>query len=549
MKYVTRKKKFFNGLVANKVVSCVEKEAVSNDYSDNFQGYICKKKKICVIGGGSSGLTAIKACKEEDLDVVCYEKYDTFGGLWRYHSDDLDGRPSVMKSTVINTSKEMSSYSDFPPPKEFSNFMHNTSMVEYFKMYAEKFDLLKHIVYKHEVKKVEKSDDYETTGRWKITILDLDKNIEFDDIFDGVMVCVGHHIYPLIPKFRGLNQFEGKKVHTHSLKTAEGFEDKSVLVIGIGNSAVDAAVEISKVSKKGQFVYLSTRKGSWIFSRLGPNGIPYDIFFQKRFFKVLREYDPLHLTDTALEFLLNFKFHHARFGLKPKHRVLSAHITINDALPNCILSGLVTLKQDVQEFTKNGVIFEGEEDVAEIDAVVLATGYEIKFPFLPDDILKISENELNLYKLVFPSQLEHPSLAFIGLTQPLGAIFPISEAQSRWFAQLMKGNSQLPPQSEMDQEIQMRLKLKNDQFVPSLRHMVEVMYIPYMDEIYSEIGAKPNFWKMAFTDPKLYFTCMFGPCTSYLYRLQGPHAWEGARETILTASERIEEAFKTYKRD
>ncbi|GIY00783.1 flavin-containing monooxygenase 5 [Caerostris darwini] len=469
------------------------------------------KKKICVIGGGSSGLTAIKACKEEDLDVVCYEKYDTFGGLWRFHSDDLDGRPSVMKSTVINTSKEMSAYSDFPPPKEFSNFMHNTFMVEYFKMYAEKFDLLKHIVYKHEVKKVEKSEDYETTGRWKLTIMDLDKNREFDDIFDGVMACVGHHIYPLIPKFKGLNQFEGKKVHTHSLKTAEGFEDKSVLVIGIGNSAVDAAVEISKVSKK---VYLSTRKG-----------------------------------NTALEFLLNFKFHHARFGLKPKHRVLSAHITINDALPNCILSGLVTLKQDVEEFTKNGVIFEGEDDVAEIDAVVLATGYEIKFPFLPDDILKISENELNLYKLVFPSQLEHTSLAFIGLAQPLGALFPISEAQSRWFAQLMKGNVQLPPQSEMDQEIQMRLKQKNDQFVPSLRHMVEVMYIPYMDEIYSEIGAKPNFWKMAFTDPKLYFTCMFGPCTSYLYRLQGPHAWEGARETILTASERIEEAFKTYKRD
>ncbi|XP_055930490.1 flavin-containing monooxygenase 5-like [Argiope bruennichi] len=504
-----------------------------------------KKKRICVIGGGSSGLAAIKCCLEENLDVVCYEKGESFGGLWRYHSDDVDGKPSVMKSTVINTSKEMSAFSDFPPPEEFANFMHNSSMVEYFRLYAEKFNLLKYIKYKHEIVQLEKAEDYETTGRWKATIKNLDDDVEFCEIFDGVMVCVGHHVYPYIPKYEGLDDFSGQVIHTHSLKSAAGFEDKTVLVIGIGNSAVDAAVEISKVSKK---LYLSTRRGSWIFPRLGPNGLPCDMFLQRRIFEVIRYYDPIHISETVLQLFLNFKFSHDRFGLRPKHRVLSAHITINDALPNHILSGIVTVKQNVQKFTKNGVIFENEEELTEIDTIVLATGYEIKFPFLPDGILQISETNVNLYKLVFPLQLKHPSLAFIGLIQPLGAIFPISEAQSRWFAQLMKGNVKLPPRPEMEKEIQKRMNEKNQQFVPSLRHTVEVIWIPYMDEICSEFGAKPNFWKMAYADPRLFIACMFGPCTPYQYRLEGPHSWEGARDAIFSIWERAEKAFKTFKR-
>lgn len=36
-----------------------------------------------------------------------------------------------MKNTVINTSKEMTAYSDFPPPKEAANFMHHSQLLEY----------------------------------------------------------------------------------------------------------------------------------------------------------------------------------------------------------------------------------------------------------------------------------------------------------------------------------------------------------------------------------------------------------------------------------
>lgn len=86
-------------------------------------------KLICVIGAGASGLTSMKQCREENLDVICYEKSNFIGGLWKYRDEDVDGLASVTKSTIINSSKELSAFSDFPPPKEFATYMHNTKMV------------------------------------------------------------------------------------------------------------------------------------------------------------------------------------------------------------------------------------------------------------------------------------------------------------------------------------------------------------------------------------------------------------------------------------
>ena len=61
---------------------------------------------------------------------------------------------------------------------------------------------------------------------------------------------------------------------------------------------------------------------------------------------------------------------------------------VNDHLPYSIISGLVTVKGNIREFTKNGVVFEdGEEE--EVDAVVFCTGYNIKFPYLDESIIKV----------------------------------------------------------------------------------------------------------------------------------------------------------------
>ena len=80
------------------------------------------------------------------LIIVLY-----IGGLWYYTDTPVEGQACVMKSTVINTSKEMMCYSDFPIPKEFPIYMHNKYVIQYFNMYAERFSLKNYIQFRTEV--------------------------------------------------------------------------------------------------------------------------------------------------------------------------------------------------------------------------------------------------------------------------------------------------------------------------------------------------------------------------------------------------------------
>jgi dimethylaniline monooxygenase (N-oxide forming) len=111
------------------------------------------RRRILVVGAGSSGLTAVKCCLEEGLEPVCLERTGDIAGLWNYNNSiaEGDGVASVMRSTVINTSKEMMSFSDFPIPAQFPNFMHNTKVLDYMRMYADAFNLLPYIKLRTEV--------------------------------------------------------------------------------------------------------------------------------------------------------------------------------------------------------------------------------------------------------------------------------------------------------------------------------------------------------------------------------------------------------------
>lgn len=235
---------------------------------------------------------------------------------------------------------------------------------------------------------------------------------------------------------------------------------------------------------------------------------------------------------------LNEKFDHEAYKLKPKHRVLSAHPTMNDFLPNLILSGRIVVKGDIKTFVEDGIVFDGEKEVTEADVVILATGYLIKFPFL-GDLVRIEENKVSLYKYAIPPTLEHPTLAIVGLIQPLGPIFPISEMQCRWFAQLLLGNIKLPSPKGMMKDIQIKNDLNAKRYVGSTRHTIQVDWVPFMDELASLFGAKPNMLKMAVTDPKLFSVCFNGTCLPYQYRLQGPFAWSGARDALLNYEQRV----------
>ena len=111
-------------------------------------------KEVCIIGAGASGLVAIKECFQAGFSATCFERAGWTGGIWRYHEEDVDGLPSVTRSTIINTSKESTALSDFPPSKDLPNFCHNTQLVKYLDDYTENFGLRKHIKLRHEILQV-----------------------------------------------------------------------------------------------------------------------------------------------------------------------------------------------------------------------------------------------------------------------------------------------------------------------------------------------------------------------------------------------------------
>ncbi|CAD6191392.1 unnamed protein product [Caenorhabditis auriculariae] len=501
----------------------------------------CVRKKILIVGAGASGLPAFRHAQLYDVDATCFEASGEVGGLWSYKPHETD-QSSVMKSTVINTSKEMTAYSDFPPEGRMANFMHNTEMHRYLKNYATAFGLTEKIKFHHKVTSVLRSDDYSKSGRWTVCYTD-DKGVNHEETFDGVMLCSGHHTLPhMPPKYRGQEKFRGKIIHSHSYKDHRGYEDKIVVVVGIGNSGGDVAVELSRIAKK---VYLVTRRGSWIFNRIFDYGEPMDLVLNRKFLNDLKNFVPSSLASWFIEKKLNYRFDHQRYGLKPQHRVFGAHPTVNDELPNRIACGTVLIKPNISQFSENDVIFEDGSVVKSVDEVVMSTGYSFEFKLLEEgNLVPVLENEVELYKYMFPLQTaDKNTLAIIGLIQPYGSIMPLSEMQARvFFWKTVTGGSKLPTEAEMRKDVEKARNEMKNRYVTSRRHTIQVDYVPYIEDLAALVGCQVDMKKLLFSDPVLAYKVYFGPRVPYVYRLHGPHAWKNARQAICEVDERVRRA-------
>ncbi|XP_075944653.1 flavin-containing monooxygenase 5-like [Anarhichas minor] len=499
-------------------------------------------RRVAVIGGGSSGLACIKCCLDEGLEPVCFESSNDIGGLWRFKENPEPDRASIYHSVIINTSKEMMCFSDLPIPAHYPNYMHNSLIMDYFRIFADRFQLTKHIRFNTKVLQVKQRSDFSRSGQWDVETENKDGEKE-KHIFDAVMICIGHHCHPNLPlhDFPGIDTFKGKFFHSRDYKTPEEWRHKKVVVIGIGNSGGDIAVELSRVTKQ---LYLSTRRGAWILNRVGDNGLPLDLLFN-RLFDFVKSILPFNLFSGLGESQLNRRFDHALYNLKPKHRLFSQHPTVNDELPNRILSGTVQVKPNIRRFQGSSVEFDDGSVVEDVDLVVFATGYRFSFPFLASQVVSVSENKASLYKYVFPPELDRPTLAIIGLVQPLGAIMPISEMQARWATRVFKGCIKLPSVPSMLKDVQCKQETMAERYVASQRHTIQVDYITYMDEIAELVGVRPSLLRLLLTDPRLGLNLMLGPCTPYQYRLRGPGKWAGARQAIFTQWERVAQPMQT----
>ncbi|XP_008059307.1 LOW QUALITY PROTEIN: dimethylaniline monooxygenase [N-oxide-forming] 1-like [Carlito syrichta] len=503
-------------------------------------------KRVAIVGAGVSGLTSIKCCLEEGLEPTCFEGSSDLGGLWRFtlsgeHVEE--GRASLYKSVVSNSCKEMSCYSDFPFPEDYPNYVPNSQFLEYLKMYTNHFNLLKCIQFKTRVCSVTKCPDFAVSGQWKVVTFQEGKQ-ESAQIFDAVMVCTGFLTDPYLPldSFPGISAFKGQYFHSRQYKHPDIFKDKRVLVVGMGNSGTDIAVEASHQAKK---VFLSTTGGAWVISRVFDSGYPWDMVFMTRFHNMLRNSLPTPMVTWLMARKMNNWFDHANYGIAPEDRIQLKEFVLNDELPGRIITGKVSIRPSIKEVKEHTVIFKNTPKEESIDIIVFATGYTFAFPFLDESVVKVEDGQASLYKYVFPVHLQKPTLAVIGLIKSLGSMIPTGETQARWAARVLKGMNKLPPPSVMIEEVNVRKENKHSGFGLHYCKALQSDYIAYIDELLTYINAKPNLFSMLLTDPRLALTVFFGPCSPYQFRLTGPGKWEGAKKAIMTQWDRTFKVTKT----
>uniref|UniRef100_A0A4W5P0D3 Flavin-containing monooxygenase n=1 Tax=Hucho hucho TaxID=62062 RepID=A0A4W5P0D3_9TELE len=393
---------------------------------------------VAVIGAGPSGLTSIK----------------TSGGY--------PGRANIYQSVIINSSKEMMSYSDFPPPAHLPNNMHHSQLLSYLRLYAQTFDLFKHIY-------------FQVRGETQV--------------FDAVMVCTGHFTQSHLPlnDFPGNFKFSILIIYHYLYGSAEGLQGKRVVVVGILESWPSLPKMITTFSP-GLQVYLSTQKGAWVVSRVGAGGLPGDLVGTSRLDRLVQKLFPSWITR-MMEKKLNRTFDHRLYGLQ-----FFAQIpVVNDDLPGRIISGRVLVKPNIREIKGSSVVFEDGSVVEKVDVVVFATGYNYDFPFLHSGLLANGGHHLCLYHHAFPPGLTRPSLAIVGFICNLGAINPLAEITFKTPACVY------PPSPS--------------RFACLERHPLQVDHIPYMDSMAEELGVRPNLLGLLLREPGVGLRVLLGPCT------------------------------------
>ncbi|XP_058556347.1 dimethylaniline monooxygenase [N-oxide-forming] 4 [Neofelis nebulosa] len=497
-------------------------------------------RRVAVIGAGVSGLSSIKCCLDEDLEPTCFERSNDIGGLWKFTETSKDGMTRVYRSLVTNVCKEMSCYSDFPFQEDYPNYMNQGKFWDYLQEFVEHFDLLKYIRLRTTVCSVTKRPDFSETGQWDVVTETEGKRDR--GVFDAVMVCTGHFLNPHLPleSFPGIHKFKGQILHSQEYKSPEGFQGKRVLVIGLGNTGGDVAVELSRTAAQ---VLLSTRTGAWVIHRCSNGGYPYNMVITRRYLNFMAQVLPSCVLNWIQERQMNKRFNHENYGLsitkgrKPK-------FIVNDELPICILCGTVTMKTSVKEFTETSAVFEDGTVEENLDVVIFTTGYTFSFPFLEEPLKSLCTKKIFLYKQVFPSNLERATLAIIGLISLKGSILSGTELQARWATRVFKGLCKIPPSPKLMAEATKKEQLiERDVMKDISKDKLE--YITYMDDIAACIGTKPSVPFLFLKDPRLAWEVFFGPCTPYQYRLKGPGKWDGARNAILTQWDRTLKPLKT----
>ncbi|CAM5456092.1 NAD(P)/FAD-dependent oxidoreductase [Streptomyces atroolivaceus] len=310
-------------------------------------------RPVYVIGGGPGGLAVAAALREQGVRAVVLEKSGRVGASWRRHYDRLH----------LHTTRRWSALPGLAMPRRFGRWVSRDDMVRYLEKYAEHHEL--EVVTGVEVSRIDRTGD--GTG-WQLSATG-------GRVLTGraVVVATGFNHTPKIPLWPGREGFTGELLHAAEYRSPAPYAGKDVLVVGIGNTGAEIAVDL--VEGGASRVRIAVRTAPHIVRR-STAGWPAQAT------AVLVRRLPVRLVDRAGRLMCRVSVPDLAAQGLPRpdtglySRVKEGAIPVQDVgLINAVKKGRVVPVAAVESFDGDAVVLADGTRITP-DAVVAATGYE-----------------------------------------------------------------------------------------------------------------------------------------------------------------------------
>lgn len=308
---------------------------------------------VLIIGAGPAGLAVAGQLRKRNIPFEIIEKSNRVGNAWHEHYDRLH----------LHTVKELSHLPHLPFPKHYPRYVPRQMLVEYLEDYSKHFMIKPHFVTTATSVKKDKE-------QWK-TETDNEKIF----LSNKVVIASGVNRVPYQPRFTEEENFQGTILHSKDYKNVEPFREQKVLVVGMGNTGAEIALDLCE---NGIESYVSIR---------GPvNMVPRDVFGRPtQLTALMLNKLPEGLNDAIGIFLRKLTVGDlSKYGIEtPKMppakqlRVLGKTPVVDIGTIKQIKAGKIKVIPEIDHFTENGVVLKNGEEY-QFDIVILATGYHAK---------------------------------------------------------------------------------------------------------------------------------------------------------------------------
>jgi indole-3-pyruvate monooxygenase len=306
---------------------------------------------ILVIGAGPAGLAVAGCLVQRGLRPVVIEKADGVAAAWRSHYERLH----------LHTVKALSALPGRPFPEHYPRYVPRQAMVEYLVAYAGQHAITP--LFEEAARAITPVAD-----GW-LTVTGAKRQI----VSRSVVLATGANCVPRTPAFEGQALFTGRIVHSHAYRNAQSFAGQNVLVVGMGNTGAEIALDLTE---QGVRAALSVRSPLNIVHRdvLGRPTQLTSIMLAKL---------PQRLGDAAARLLRNLTVGDLRrWGLMTSPlsplrqlREFGKTPVIDVGTLARIKRGEIVVHPGIESLHARGVRFVDGSDEP-FDAVILATGYE-----------------------------------------------------------------------------------------------------------------------------------------------------------------------------